>query len=121
MKIDILNRAATGYALQRVNAETQAILSAELLVLVSYHPLARDSSVGGQVSWQAAGVIGTNQRRKSDRRAKRGRRGDDGPVRVSRREEGPVNKAGYATVAENRVVEEKVQMKPNKRASVLGR
>ena len=77
MKIDILNRAATGYALQRVNAETQAILSAELLVLVSYHPLARDSSVGGQVSWQAAGVIGTNQRRKPDRRAKRGRRDDD--------------------------------------------
>ena len=42
-------------------------------------------------------------------------------LRVSRREERPVNKAGYASVAENRVVEEKVQMSPNKRASVLGR
>ena len=49
------------------------------LVLVSYRPLARTSSVGRQASRQGAGVVGSNQRRKSDRRAKRGRRGDDGP------------------------------------------
>ena len=60
-------------------------------VLVSYRPLAPDYSVGGQqASRQAAGVIGTNQRRKSDRaQQKRGRRGDDGARRVRRVGQGP--------------------------------
>ena len=47
-------------------ALTMAMLCGPKLVLVSYRPVA-DSSVGGQASRQAAGVIGTNQRRKSDR------------------------------------------------------
>ena len=47
-------------------ALTMAMLFGPKLVLVSYRPVA-DSSVGGQASRQAAGVIGTNQRRKSDR------------------------------------------------------
>ncbi len=49
-------------------ALTMAMLCGPKLVLVSYRPVA-DSSVGGQASRQAAGVIGTNQRRKSDARS----------------------------------------------------
>ena len=58
--------------------------------------------MGGQASRQAAGVIGTNQRRKPDRRAKRGRRGDDGPVPSFAyfRDYGPVYRAAYASVGE---------------------
>ena len=70
-------------------ALTMAMLCGPKLVLVSYRPVA-GFLCRGQASRQAAGVIGTNQRRKSDRaQQKRGRRGDDGARRVRRVGQGP--------------------------------
>ena len=49
-------------------ALTMAMLCGPKLVLVSYRPVA-GFLCRGQASRQAAGVIGTNQRRKSDARS----------------------------------------------------
>ena len=56
-------------------------------------------------SRQAAGVSGTNQRRKSDRRAKRGRRGDDGPVPSSARVAASIAEASPHELADAHVVD----------------
>ena len=92
-------------------ALTIAMLCGPKFVLVSYRTLGAGVFRWTKASRQAAGIIGTNQRRKSDRRAKRGRRGDDGPVpssaRVAARME-PSIEPGMLPLLKpgNRVVEE---------------
>ena len=92
-------------------------------MLVSYRPLARDSSVGDRRVGKAADVVGTNQRRKSDRRAKRGcrRRPSRPELRVSRREERPVNKAGYASVGDTIWLKRNKKTSTSKQACCRGR